>query len=441
MRWGRIDKIIKTPEYLTSKELNDGVEYYLRATSIPSRPNTEITRSQQLQSITIKHKRPVLEVNQVGSIDNQSYAGQSCAYDENGKLIARAKDFEEQLLIVNPFRKIGIISSEKIQTPPQEFSLDYEWDLERTYKTVVQSIRDYFAKCGLKRAVLGLSGGLDSTVCAVLLTDALGKENVFGVSMPSKLTSNESKSDAKKLAENLGIGFAEVPIKPMVETNTNCFEELFRIVEKQWDYRYKESFTQDNIQARARAMYLFGISNEFSSCIPIATSDKSEAYMGYATINGDMSGGYAPIVDITKTKLFALARWINKNRTDKNVIPESIIAKRPGAELAIDPKTGEPLCAEDALMPYEFLDEVIWRIENKNQSYKELLEAEFIYEKKANISKEQKIEWLNKFYKRMSFALFKGYIMPPSVIVENKTINKTAYTQPITSSSINYNNL
>ena len=377
-------------------------------------------------------------MNQVGAIDSDSYAGLSCAYDEKGELIARAKDFEEQLLVVNPFRKMGNIYKKEISVPPNDFTLDYEWDLERTYKTLVQGIRDYFAKCGLKRAVLGLSGGLDSTVCAVLLVDALGKENVFGVSMPSKLTSDESKSDAEILAKNLGIGFTVAPIKEMYNTTESCLNSLFTEVEKSWDCRYEQSFTPDNIQARSRAIYLWGVANEFASCIPIATSDKSELYMGYATINGDMSGGYAPIADVTKTKLFALARWMNKNRVQKNDIPESVILKRPGAELAIDPNTGKTLCAEDALMPYEFLDEIIWRVENYHESYQELLADEFLYEKKMNISKEQKTEWLDKFYRRMSFALYKGSILPPSVVVENETIIKTKYSQPITSSGVNY---
>jgi NAD+ synthetase len=271
-----------------------------------------------------------------------------------------------------------------------------------------------------------------------LLTDALGKENVLGVSMPSKITSDESKSDAKTLAENLGINFVEIPIKNIVDAVSTEFSDLFKNVEKNWNFRYKQSFTHDNIQARSRATILFGISNEFSSCIPIATSDKSEAYMGYATIKGDMSGGYAPIADITKTKLFALARWLNKNRKEKNAIPESVILKRPGAELAINPKTGKPLIAEDALMPYEFLDEVIWRIENKNEGYNELLNVEFVYEKHNKISKEQKVEWLNKFYRRLSSALYKWSIAAPSVMTEEHSINKCDYFQPITSSRINY---
>lgn len=441
IRYGRVDKIIKGCEYITSKEFNDGVEFYIKPVAIPSRAGSQYVREEELKQLAISTKRPILEINQVGSIDCWSYAGQSCVADENGNIFARAKDFEEQLLVVNPFRKLGQIYSTDPIKRPVEFSLDYEWDLERTYKSVVQSIRDYFAKCGLKRAVLGLSGGLDSTVSVVLLVDALGKENVYGVSMPSKLTSDESKSDARILAENLGIGFSEVSIKEMYETTDSCFNNLFDEVEKAWDCRYRESFTPDNIQARSRAMYLFGVANEFASCIPIATSDKSELYMGYATINGDMSGGFAPLADITKTKLFALARWLNKNRAVKDVIPESIILKRPGAELAIDKKTGKTLLAEDALMPYEFLDEIIWRIENYHEDYKDLLEAEFVYEKKEKISREQKQEWLDKFYRRMSFALFKGAIMPPYPIVDSHSINKVDYYQPITSSRVNYKNI
>jgi NAD+ synthase (glutamine-hydrolysing) len=154
-----------------------------------------------------------------------------------------------------------------------------------------------------------------------------------------------------------------------------------------------------------------------------------------------MSGGFAPIADVPKTKLFALARWMNENREQKNAIPEAIILKKPGAELAINPKTGKPLIAEDALMPYEFLDEVIWRIENKKEHYFDMVNSTFLYEKSNEVSKEQKIEWLDKFYRRMSTALYKWSILPPSVIVDSRSINKYDYKQPITTSGINYKGL
>ena len=403
----------------------------------PTKIKNELLKHNLLSSVASKYSLPLIYVNQVGATDRASFDGTSRVFDKDGKLFACAKSFEEQFLIVNPCKNFGKIYPSEILSAQSEnqFSLDYEPDMERTYRTLIQGIKDYFGKTGFKRAVLGLSGGLDSTVCAVLLVDALGKENVFGVSMPSKITSQTSKDDAQVLAQNLGIGFTVAPIKDMFDTTNNCLQNLFTEVEKHFDNRYKQSFTADNIQARSRAMFLWGVSNEFGSCLPIATSDKSEAYMGYATINGDMSGGFAPIADITKTKLFALARWLNKNREQKDAIPQSVIEKRPGAELAINPKTGKPLIAEDALMPYEFLDEVIWRIENKKENYHDMLKSEFLYEKTHELTKEQKTQWLDKFYRRMSTALYKKSIMPPHVIVDSPSYNSK---QPITSCGINY---
>lgn len=425
-------------------------DFIINCSASPTRTKKEQLKHNMLSFVAKKHSKPVMYVNQVGAIDDISFDGSSRVYNAEGKLIVRAKSFEEDFTIVNI--KNGCISGrmepltgglEKTLTEHKVFSLDYEPDLERTYKTIIQGIRDYFRKNNLKRAVLGLSGGLDSSVSAVLLADALGPENVFGISMPSVITSQESKDDAAQLAENLGINFAVAPIKEMVNTINEQLEPLFHKVEKDWNgNRFKQSFVQDNVQARSRATLLWGISNEFGATIPIATSDKSELYMGYATINGDMSGGFAPIADVPKTKLFALARWLNKNREIKNgvseAIPEVIILKPPGAELAINPETGEPLKAEEALMPYEFMDEVIWRIENKHESYHDMVDSTFLYETKQTITAEQKKEWLDKFYKRMSGALFKWSILPPSVIVEGRSINKNDYRQPITSGKIDY---
>ena len=421
-------------------EFDENTDVNIIIKSYPDRLGELELREKRLREVFIKYKKPLVYINQTGATDDLSYDGASCGMNGNG-IYALAKSFEEDFIILNPLKgtgKIEPLSGNTKAAYKKNFTSEYEFDLERTYKTIIQGIKDYFDKCGLKRAVLGLSGGLDSTVCAVLLVDALGKENVIGVSMPSKLTSKESKSDAQQLAENLGIHFVECSIKPMFETTKDCLEPLFKNIEQSWSDRYKNSYTPDNIQARARATYLWCISNEFPSCIPIATSDKSETYMGYATINGDMSGGFAPIADVTKTKLFALARWLNKNRAQKNAIPESVILKKPGAELAIDPKTGKTLCAEDALMPYEFMDEVIWRIENKNETYQDMINSEFYYEKKYALSKVQKTEWLDKFFKRLSVGGYKWSIMPPSVLVDSHSVNKFDYHQPITSCGINY---
>ena len=430
----------KDPVEELSKENPD---VFINCSASPTRAKKEQLKHNMLSFISKKYKTPFVYVNQVGAIDNSSFDGSSRVFNKEGKLIARAKSFEEQFLVVNPIENFGEIypltnGPEKTLTEAKAYTLEYNPDLERTYKTIVQGIKDYFHKSGFEKAVIGLSGGLDSSVCAVLLADALGKDNVFGISMPSVITSKESKNDARNLAQNLGINFLEASIKNVVDSINNSLKDIFTKVEIKWNNRFEESFTMDNIQARSRAVFLWGISNEFSKTLPIATSDKSELYMGYATINGDMSGGFAPIADVTKTKLFALAKWLNENRIQKNVIPQSIINKKPGAELSINPKTEKPLTAEDALMPYEFLDEIIWRIENKKEHYWDMLNSEFLYEKYNKISYTQKVKWLDKFYKRMSNALYKWSIMPPSIIVDSRSINKYDYKQPITSSNINY---
>lgn len=418
-------------------------DYIINCCASCSRNGKEEIKNANISQIARKLNSPIVYINQVGTNDCYSFDGTSRVYDKNGELNTLGKSFEEDFIICDT-TKINTTKQVSIQKQIQkEFTLNYEDDLERIYKSTIQSIKDYFQKTGFKRAVLGLSGGLDSTISAVLLADALGASNVYGISMPSKITTIESKNDAQILAQNLGINFAEITIKDMFDSTKAKFDSIFSNVEKNWDCRYQNTFTNDNIQARSRAMILWGIANEFESCLPIATSDKSELYMGYATINGDISGGFAPLADITKTKLFALAKWLNKNRTQQNAIPVSIINKRPGAELAINPKTGKPLLAEEALMPYDFLDEAIWRLENLQQNYNDMLNEEFLYEKtekeKNNpINKNQKIEWLEKFFRRISTSIYKSTIMPPFPIIDTHSINRTEYYQPIISSKINY---
>ncbi len=416
----------------------------INCSSSPTRAKKEQLLHNMLSFVSKKYQTPICYVNQVGAVDNITFQGASRLYGADGEILARAKSFSEQFFIVQPPSKTAKDADvnciyplpcglEQTLNSQKAFSLDYEPDLERTYLTVTSSIRDYFHKNGFKRAVLGVSGGLDSSVSCVLLADALGKENVFAISMPSSITSTQSKSDAKELCGNLGVNYTEIPILDMFNASRDTFSKVFDTVETRWQDRFKAPLTNDNIQARSRAMILWGVSNEFPNTMPVATSDKSELYMGYATINGDMSGGFAPIADITKTKLFALARWLNKNRLERNAIPAAVLTKPPGAELAIDPNTGKPLLAEDALMPYEFLDEVIWRLENLHQSKEEMLLETFLYEEKHKVDKNTKIAWLDKFFRRMQTALFKWSIMPPAPIVDARSINKTEYNQPITS--------
>ena len=423
---------------------NGKPDYMVNCSASPSRARKEQMKNNMLSHMGGKYGIPLVYVNRVGAVDEHSFDGSSRVYGSNGELIARSKSFEEQFQIVNPLTgegKIynlpqGLEASNRHVAPgartEKPFNPDDASDLGRTYETIVQGIRSYFQKTGFKRAVLGLSGGLDSTVVAALLADALGPENVLGISIPAKITTKASRDDAKELAKRLGIQYKESPIVALVGLAGRALESLYKKMPKTWGERIQNSSTIANLQARLRAVILWSASNEFKSILPIATSDKSELYMGYATVNGDMSGSFAPIADVSKTKLFALARWMNEHRLQKNGLPQEILVKRPGAELEIDPTTGKTLLAEDALMPYEFMDEVIWRIETKGESYEQMMKDTFWYEENKGLDADTKREWLDKFFDKMSKAVFKWTLLPPGVIVDSQSIMKADYQIPIT---------
>ena len=400
-------------------------------TCTASKSGKEFELNKKFSELAITTKSNVLYVNQVGYSNDNVFEGASRVYDNTGVLKARAEFFKEDLLEITNYQgKISNAPQNIEEKAFENFSLNYEKDLDRTYQAILCAIKGYFDKNGFKKAVLGLSGGLDSTISAVLLVDALGKENVLGISMPTKITSNNSKQDAYILAQNLGIEFLEVPIAEPIEVFTDNLKEIFSTIKFE---QYNKSTTYENIQARTRATILWSISNECKNMLPIATSDKSELYIGYATINGDMSGGFAPLADVTKTKLFALGHFLNKNRKEKNAIPQNILEKPPGAELKFDEAKGRTITAEEDNMPYPFLDEIIWLIENKSYGINELLKHKYIFENQNKISEEQKEEWIKKFFDKMQKAVFKWHLLPPSVIIDRHTINQNEYKHPIIS--------
>lgn len=316
------------------------------------------------------------------------------------------------------------------------FDIDYKGEIEKIYNKVKIETLNYFEKYGFKKAVLGLSGGLDSTICAVILAEILGAKNVYGIFMPSKITVTQSQIDAQEFAKNLEINYFEIPINPIVESLQKTVGPLFEEINKSAK-KSEESYTVDNFQARTRANIIWAVSNEFAQTLPIATSDKSESYMGYATINGDMSGGFCPIADVLKTQLFAIAKYINEkgiqDGAKKNIIPQNIIEKPPSAELAIDPGTGKPLTAESALMPYPFMDEVIFRLEILGQNFSQMMGEEFYYEKIHKLSQEQKLTWLNKFANRVEGAVFKWNLMPEIAQINEKSLNRKEHFEKLKS--------
>ena len=423
------------------------IRLLINASASPSRSGKQATRQALFQHLTQKYQRPLLYVNQCGAIDEHSYDGASCAVASDGTLISRAPSFNSALWIANPLTGVGVVApspEEPIVAKPYflsvpditaPFDASHSADVARTYHSVVQGIRDYFAKTGFERAVLGLSGGLDSSIVAALACDALGEKNVLGVRMPSPTSSDGSLTDAEDLAQRLGMPIINCPILEPI----NAFESLRTKAGNQltthWERGQAPSFAGDNIQAMSRASILRVIGNDYRA-LPLATSDKSELYLGYATVNGDMSGALSLIGDVLKTKVRALGAWLNTQARLKGAvepIPEAILTKPSGAELAIDPKTGKHLTAEDALMPYEFADELIWRVETHHATPSQLLAMTLTYESRYSLTPEQKQVWIEKFFTRVERAAFKWWVAPPMIIVDGSgSLAHSDYKHPVT---------
>ena len=294
-----------------------------------------------------QYKLPLIYVNQVGGNDELIFDGCSCTFDENGKLIAQAEDFAEDLLIID------------LDDPTENRNEEIKTSVASVHDALVLGLRDYAHKCGFQSVVLGLSGGIDSAVTAALAVEAMGKENVVGVAMPSRYSSEGSLTDAQKLAQNLGIKLPVVPI----EKAHIAMEEIMR---EPFAGR-KPDITEENIQARIRGNILMALSNKFGHLL-LTTGNKSELAVGYCTMYGDMAGGLAVISDVPKTMVYKLAHYINR---DGELIPDSSITKPPSAELRPDQKD------QDSLPPYEQLDEILQRYVEQRQSPAEITTAGF----------------------------------------------------------------
>ena len=437
-----------------------GAQALINLSASPSRLRKAEMKHALLSHTAKKAELPLLYVNQVGSVDEVSFDGGSSLYHADGSLVVKARTFEEQFWIADLFgvlpetgQKSSVsipvsnntlvssfaVSNSATSTSHKAFDAFDDDDLPRLYALLKQGIRDYFEKSSFKRAVLGLSGGLDSSVTVVLLADALGAENVLGVSMPSSLTPDDSRDDAEWIAKTLGIHFIEIPITDVTDSFQSALEKPNWTA---WGSVDAVSNAAENIQAISRATVLRQLGNRYRA-FPVATSDKSELYMGYATVNGDMSGALAPLGDVTKSKVRQLAVWLNTHRVDSQgntlppCLPEAVMQKPSGADLKRDPITGKLVTAESELMPYAFADEIIWRLENFKQSQAEMLKESFQYETSHSLSAEQKAAWIAHFFKKMTTAVFKWFVVPPILISDGKgSIAKTDYHHPIVASRI-----
>jgi NAD+ synthase (glutamine-hydrolysing) len=286
---------------------------------------------------------PLVYCNAIGGNDELIFDGRSLVADASGEVIARLTAFSEDLRVVD-VHLTGKTSVTKT-TPPAEIAApdsapsdDSPGDI---YAALVLGLRDYATKSGFKRALVALSGGIDSAVVAVIAAQAFGAENVIGVSLPSAISSQHSKDDARTLAQTLGIRFETIAIAEAVAATENALGPVFA--------GRTRDVTEENIQARVRGVIMMALSNKFGSLL-LTTGNKSEVAVGYCTLYGDMCGGLAVISDVFKTQIYTLARWINRER---EIIPESTITKPPSAEL----RPGQ--VDQDSLPPYDVLDAIL----------------------------------------------------------------------------------
>jgi NAD+ synthase/NAD+ synthase (glutamine-hydrolysing) len=306
-----------------------GGNFVLNISASPFWVGKRELRRDMLASIARNYKVPVVMVNQVGGNDSLVFDGSSLVLACDGKVIAQGRSFEEDLVLFDPDALTG------------EMHGQIEGEEASAYAALVLGTRDYVRKCGFKKVLLGLSGGIDSALTAVIAADAVGPENVLGVGMPGPYSSEGSIEDARTLAKNLGIRFELLSINEVFQSYRRVLKDVFAGL--------KEDATEENLQSRARGTLLMALSNKFGALV-LSTGNKSEVGVGYCTLYGDMAGGLAVISDVPKTMVYRLSRYVNSRRA---VIPEASLEKPPSAELRPDQKDS------DTLPPYEILDAVL----------------------------------------------------------------------------------
>jgi len=310
-----------------------GAQVLINLSSSPFRVDVCDRREQLFMRQVREHKVPLVYVNQIGGNDDLIFDGASMVIDAGGTVTARAKAFEEDLLIVEISG--GTCRSAGIEPYPDR--------LETMHRALVLGIHDYLRKCGFEEVVLGLSGGIDSAVTAALAARAIEPTRIHGVAMPSRFSSTHSIEDARQLAENLGMPFSILDIKELHTTYERALAAQFDGMQR--------DVTDENMQARVRGNLLMALSNKFNRLL-LTTGNKSELAVGYCTLYGDMCGGLAVLSDVPKTQVYQLARLINK-KAGRELIPQRTIDKPPSAELR------ENQTDQDSLPPYEVLDAIL----------------------------------------------------------------------------------
>ncbi|HJZ11527.1 MAG TPA: NAD+ synthase, partial [Acidobacteriota bacterium] len=319
-------------------------EFIVNISSSPYHLEKWQERHELLRGEALKYKKFVVYVNLVGGNDELIFDGRSVVFSPEGEMVARAKDFEEDLLAFD------LASAERVI---RSSSTDL---MENAVKALVLGLRDYVSKCGFRRVLLGLSGGIDSAVTAVLAVRALGAENVLGVLMPSPYSTEHSVTDAMDLVRNLGIRSETIPISKIFEVYRQELRPIFKDV--------PEDITEENLQARIRGNLLMALSNKYGLLL-LSTGNKSELAVGYTTLYGDSCGGLAVISDVPKTLVYQMAEYLN---TERELIPRNTILKPPSAELRIGQKD------TDSLPQYEILDKILVAYIEDNMTAQQIID-------------------------------------------------------------------
>ena len=322
-----------------------GAQAVINLSASPFTAGKQKHREAMLAGLAKKYGTPFLYINQVGGNDDLVFDGRSCVFDGEGKLVARARGFEEDLIIAD-------LAAGKAAIAEDDFTL-----VSEIWRALVLGTRDYVHKCGFSGVLLGISGGIDSSLVAAIAASALGPDNVLGVLMPSPYTSQASIEDARAIAQNLGLKTITLSITDIMKSFDRGLAEPFRGQPK--------DVTEENIQARIRGNLLMALSNKFGLVL-LTTGNKSELAVGYCTIYGDMSGGLAVISDVPKTAVYRLAKWLNVSQ-GREIIPAGVLHKAPTAELRFGQTD------QDSLPPYEVLDDILERYIELHQSKEELL--------------------------------------------------------------------
>ncbi len=339
--------------------LDKGISLLLAPSASPYYSSKNKIRYELVSKIGCSSGVPVIYVNMAGGNDSLIFDGQSMVTSNNGELIRLGKQFKEDLIVIdtkeihNP-KKTILFNTKIINSKEENYKL-YEFNEGEVEKALILGLRDYLDKCGFKKVHLGLSGGIDSALVAVIAVKALGPDKVFALALPSEYSSKGSIDDAKNLSKNLGITLKTIPIKDLFSTFLESLNPLFKDTE--------EDVTEENLQARIRGTLLMAYSNKFNSLL-LATGNKSELSTGYCTLYGDMNGGLSVIGDLLKTEVYALSKYINK---DKEIIPNSTITKPPSAELRPDQKD------VDSLPPYDILDRILYYYLIENLTINEII--------------------------------------------------------------------